>query len=229
MSLPFPNPGRAPNSVRQGRALRAVAQTLPYNPNDYIRQSRAISTLSPATILGKETIAHGPYVATIPIIPVPPQQGGCPDWSAIIWDDPTISGATPGPPTWTLNGASFILGADGDTPSGCMAYTYGNLTYNGVGCSCNMHISFTGTGTVDRDSHLLAVIEQDSNTIAQISIANLAGLAGDVPPGTYDIPFTVADTVGSDSILTIFLSWAADGAGAGFPAQLSCLGVIANL
>jgi hypothetical protein len=121
----------------------------------------------------------------------------CPDWSALVWGPPTIftegSGAGAlvfaGGDTVIMNCQSPLTGANEDAS----VDVDGTVTYNGPGCNCNLHIQlvFNGNPGVGDVGANVLITSDETGFIFLVDAAALGN-------GTFDVPFTIPDTVGID-------------------------------
>lgn len=136
-------------------------------------------------------------------ITVEPLAQDCPDWNAeLLWGiasvtDQGLSVSLFIPNGVTSNNPSFFINCPAVNPSQSTLFNTGTLSYTGTGCNCNLHIDIVDPGVVGA-----GWISIDSDISGNLTFNQWAVLG----PGSFDIPFTIPDTGGNPSVITVFMS-----------------------
>lgn len=150
----------------------------------------------------------------------------CPDWTQIVWDDPSIVlfGAGTGSAFAIQNQITTQSAGSpngGDNGDAAIVDIFGHLVYNGPECNnCNLHIGMTilGDGVSSDGGIQVDVKDQDLNLVSTVIFPTQRALLGAGPfpsptTGEFDIPFSVPDTGGQNYTIEIHSSASAGLAG----------------
>jgi hypothetical protein len=123
----------------------------------------------------------------------------CPDWTLIPWDNPQENAGTGATASFTpqfSNSDSFVSAVGvTDISGGATSANDGDITYNGPGCNCNLHLDVVRSGA----SALGSIVISSSHGLFFFVQANV-----DYPTtGSYDFPFSVGDTMGAPATITV--------------------------
>lgn len=121
----------------------------------------------------------------------------CPDWDSINWDAPAYTTFGTGTADIQVIPAStwdMEVFAAAFNPDFGQVILNGSIPYNGSGCSCNLHITIANTGVVG--AGWIAITSSLNGLLIQ-------PLWSDLGVGTWDVPFSIPDTMGVDDTLTL--------------------------
>lgn len=148
----------------------------------------------------------------------PPYPGTAPDacvlgmihWGDLIW---APVGSATGDAAGSFVAQDFSLSATSTiTPVVDSGWKWiGTLTYNGPAAASNLDWGGTsgpGTGFLDNTAFYDCVVFQDGSPILAVGIGEAFGRS---PDGSYSSPFTVNDTLGADSTITVEVTWTGSG------------------
>jgi hypothetical protein len=134
------------------------------------------------------------------VIEVNPPVGVCP-WPNLVWG-PIVNLCSPVDVSGALSGGIFSMsGAGGAGPCGDVGgpaegHSDGSISYNGPALICNLHVVGNFADTCNSG----VGVTQDGNPVLSVGIG--VGV-GALPAGTYDFPFTLADTGGIPSSIIV--------------------------
>lgn len=126
------------------------------------------------------------------VIPAAPLD--CPDWTTLLWSVAVLfGGASFSPDSATGDTFDFFI----DT-NAAQAVNTATIDYKGAGCNCNLHL-------------IISLNTLAENPVCTITVAQLVpfstilcvGGAGPLAAGTYDIPFSLPDTMGATQTFQI--------------------------
>jgi len=129
----------------------------------------------------------------------------CPDWTQLSWNDNGTDYAIVqfGGGVASFNPAgvgitdSFSASAfAAASPAFAFAANTGRITYNGPGCDCIFHLEIT---SVPSAGSVSASAVQNDNPPANLLIIDMVALG----VGTHDLPFTIPDSGGVDSHISV--------------------------
>jgi len=127
--------------------------------------------------------------------------GDCPDWNAeLLWDVATMNDQGTSvslmlPSSVTSNNPSIFINCPAINPSQSDDFNTATLNYNGTGCNCNCNIGIAnsggavGAGTISIVSDISGLLLNETWAVLGV--------------GTFDIPFTIPDTGGFPSVITV--------------------------
>lgn len=127
----------------------------------------------------------------------------CPDWSVMPWDTESTTSIGAGGVGGTYIGGSFNVGAN--SPLGALSFkSLANSTlppayfdYSGDECHCNLHVDHGKTGG-DTETNMLIQVVTVPGFVPLVQF-----IAPTSPIGIYDLPFTIADTMGGTTKLAV--------------------------
>ncbi len=127
--------------------------------------------------------------------------GDCPDWNAeLLWgvatmNDQGTSVSLMLPSSVTSNNPSIFINCPAINPSQSDDFNTATLNYNGTGCNCNCNIGIANSGGVI-GAGTISIVSDISGLLLNETWAVLG-------VGTFDIPFTIPDTGGFPSVITV--------------------------
>jgi hypothetical protein len=134
-------------------------------------------------------------------------ESSCAAWDTMVWD--AESGGAGGAGTfnglWFQNTFHAVVSSP-DASVGDFAALSNTtlpplgLIYNGPGCNCNLHIEFTRVGNLTNlgGSGVLIQIIPPGTTLVNFPVTSASG--------SYDIPFSLPDTLGADINLFVIVA-----------------------
>ncbi len=145
-------------------------------------------------------------------IPLTVQQGDCPDWDTMVWvlqPDPAVENNV-GTVTQSYSGGAFTC--VGDSPAfvdpgdynGVEAGAIGTMSYTGGGCECNLHFDLVNVSNLVADETSGIIVEITAPFMQLLQFFNV--VSGVTPTGTYNVTFTVPDTLGVAITLRVTIS-----------------------
>lgn len=158
----------------------------------------------------------------------------CPDWDTeLMWGTASSVGENPPSATFIFspqNAPNDTWATVGGTaafpPLNSMVWgNIGELTYNGVGCNCNLHLE-TSYGFTDPTEVTLSLIIED---ITDLSTLLLVPTQDGNDAGNYDFPFSLPNTFGANHQIRVTVSFQAANVISGGAASVSALGTISNV
>lgn len=121
----------------------------------------------------------------------------CPDWNTLLWGVPTIfeANATASFSPDSMAQDNFAVSAATDIFFEALgeAENTATIDYNGTGCACTLNV------VVVSASGASASVVITSSDAGELLTADLFGLT----PGSYDYPFIIPDTLGSNTTITV--------------------------
>jgi hypothetical protein len=156
-------------------------------------------------------------------------RAGCADWLSVTW--PAESSSASGTGFWVTTWSANTFSAEAVSPNGITSQARASndsnaLVYNGPGCNCNLHVDVSSVGL---PTVLAGVTAQVIKLEGLVALAGFTYPAGGQPAdGSYDYPFALPDTLGSDIHLILSVSSISGAFGFAF-SSLKLSGSVSNV
>ncbi len=131
--------------------------------------------------------------------------GECPDWATeLLWGVATMNdqGTSTSlflPSSIAAADPSIFINCPAVNPSQSDDFNTATLNYNGTGCNANLHIEIQNSGGAVGAGWINVISD-----LAGVLVPNQVWATLGV--GVFDIPFTIPDTAGMPSVITVFMA-----------------------